>query len=504
MANRFANGRKSFGFCDLCSFRYDLKQLKNLVVKTKQTQIKACPQCWTPDQPQLQLGMYPISDPQAIRDPRPDTNTWYQSGTNGLQTSPTSGLLPANPFTADGTTTVLVNAPNHGALTGTYVTFSGATVFSGVVIVGQYQLTVVNANSYAITYATPVPAGNGGGSAVTFAYQPAAGVLQQGYPGEGMLVIQWGWNPIGGARDFDAVLTPNTLVGVGEVGQVTIGNTGTPQFTLVEVLYTTPGTYSWTAPTSTTQIYVLCVGGGGSSGHSVLGVGTDGVDGGDSAFGVALTAGGGKGGKPPDPFTGFGDGGAGGAGTALSATVFGGDGGAGGTGTPFAGGGGGGAGGYAGVGGAGGIDSVTRIPGQAGTGGAGGGGYGWFDFEMGAAGGGGVGLSGLGANGAGGFRSPTDITAYSPSGGGGSGGANGTAVNGFPAYGATGGLYGGGGGGSVRFNSGAGGGGALRWTFVTTTLGATYTVVVGAGGVVVTGGSGANGAVKIAYWQPIP
>jgi hypothetical protein len=227
VSNRFANGRKAFGFCDVCGFRFDLKKLKNLVVKTKQTQIKACPQCWTPDQPQLQLGMYPVADPQAIRDPRPDTNTWYQSGTNGLQTSPTSGLLPANPFTADGTTTVLVNAPNHGALTGTYVTFSGATVFSGVVIVGQYQLTVVNANSYAITYATPVPAGNGGGSAVTFAYQPAAGVLQQGYPGEGMLVIQWGWNPIGGARDFDAVLTPNTLVGVGQVGQfIEFTNTG--------------------------------------------------------------------------------------------------------------------------------------------------------------------------------------------------------------------------------------------------------------------------------------
>ena len=82
MANRFANGAKAFGFCDVCGFRFDLKKLKNLVVKTKQTQIKACPQCWTPDQPQLQLGMYPISDPQAIRDPRPDTNTWYQSGTD--------------------------------------------------------------------------------------------------------------------------------------------------------------------------------------------------------------------------------------------------------------------------------------------------------------------------------------------------------------------------------------------------------------------------------------
>lgn len=94
MSNRFANGAKAFGFCDVCGFRFNLKKLKNLTVKTKQTQIKACPQCWTPDQPQLQLGMYPVSDPQAIRDPRPDTNTWYASGTNGLQTNPVSGTNP--------------------------------------------------------------------------------------------------------------------------------------------------------------------------------------------------------------------------------------------------------------------------------------------------------------------------------------------------------------------------------------------------------------------------
>lgn len=81
MANRFANGAKAFGFCDVCGFRFNLKKLKNLTVKTKQTQIRACPQCWVPDQPQLQLGMYPIADPQAIRDPRPDTNTWVASGT---------------------------------------------------------------------------------------------------------------------------------------------------------------------------------------------------------------------------------------------------------------------------------------------------------------------------------------------------------------------------------------------------------------------------------------
>lgn len=92
MANRFANGAKAFGFCDYCGFRFPLKRLKNVVVKTKQTAIKACPQCWTPDHPQLQLGMYPIADPQAIRDPRPDTNTWYQSGvsTTGF---PGGGML---------------------------------------------------------------------------------------------------------------------------------------------------------------------------------------------------------------------------------------------------------------------------------------------------------------------------------------------------------------------------------------------------------------------------
>ena len=79
MANRFANGAKAFGFCDLCGFRFDLKKLKNLTVKTKQTQIKACPQCWVPDQPQLQLGMYPVDDPQAIRNPRPDFTGYPQS-----------------------------------------------------------------------------------------------------------------------------------------------------------------------------------------------------------------------------------------------------------------------------------------------------------------------------------------------------------------------------------------------------------------------------------------
>ena len=49
-----------------------LKELKTQIVKTKPFNIKVCPSCWDPDQPQLQLGMYPVDDPQGLRDPRPD------------------------------------------------------------------------------------------------------------------------------------------------------------------------------------------------------------------------------------------------------------------------------------------------------------------------------------------------------------------------------------------------------------------------------------------------
>ena len=82
MPNRFASGKWAISQCDRCGFRYKLKELKQIVIKTKNVNILVCPTCWEPDQPQLQLGMYPVADPQAIRDPRPDTNTWYASGVN--------------------------------------------------------------------------------------------------------------------------------------------------------------------------------------------------------------------------------------------------------------------------------------------------------------------------------------------------------------------------------------------------------------------------------------
>lgn len=142
MPNKFASGKYAIAECDRCAQRYKLKELRKLTIKTKQVSIKVCPECWEPDQPQLSLGLYPVDDPQAVREPRPDVS-YAVSGTSGLQ----------------------INDSN-----------------------------------------APTPQG-------------------VGYPEGGSRVFQWGWNPVGGASSFDELLTPNYLVGIGVVANVTVTTT---------------------------------------------------------------------------------------------------------------------------------------------------------------------------------------------------------------------------------------------------------------------------------------
>jgi hypothetical protein len=134
MGSTYASGRIAIAECDRCGQRYKLKELKTEVIKTKRYELKVCPECWDPDQPQLLLGMHPVEDPQALRGPRRDT-TYVTAGVNGLQ------------LTQDG--------------------------FGG-------------------------------------------------YPTGGSRDIQWGWSPVGGARNFDNELTPNYLVATTSVGTVTV------------------------------------------------------------------------------------------------------------------------------------------------------------------------------------------------------------------------------------------------------------------------------------------
>lgn len=89
MGNRFSSGKNSIAMCDRCGFQFKLTTLRKLVVKTKINNVLVCSSCYDPDQPQLLLGMFPIDDPQAVRNPRRDT-TYVTAGVNA-EGFPTGG-----------------------------------------------------------------------------------------------------------------------------------------------------------------------------------------------------------------------------------------------------------------------------------------------------------------------------------------------------------------------------------------------------------------------------
>ena len=85
MPSKYASGKYAIAECDRCGQRYMLRELQKQVLKTNIYNIKVCQECWDPDQPQLSLGLYPINDPQAVREPRPDVS-YILSGTNSSGT----------------------------------------------------------------------------------------------------------------------------------------------------------------------------------------------------------------------------------------------------------------------------------------------------------------------------------------------------------------------------------------------------------------------------------
>ena len=68
----FASSKNALGICDVCGFQYKLRELRSLTVRGRVVNTLACPECWNEDHPQNELGKYPVRDPQALQDPRPD------------------------------------------------------------------------------------------------------------------------------------------------------------------------------------------------------------------------------------------------------------------------------------------------------------------------------------------------------------------------------------------------------------------------------------------------
>ena len=104
--------------------------------------------------------------------------------------------LGTDPFTAAGTTTVTVTSVAHGATTGSFVTFSGATGTYASTWNAEYQLTVVSLDAYTITVPSAIPAGSYGGAAVVAAYQINAGPAYA-IPLTGWGAGAWGEGPWG-------------------------------------------------------------------------------------------------------------------------------------------------------------------------------------------------------------------------------------------------------------------------------------------------------------------
>lgn len=70
----YARGKHAFGFCDVTGFRYALRDLVPLIRDGRNTGFRVGFDVLDKDNPQYELGRMNMSDPQALRNPRPDTS----------------------------------------------------------------------------------------------------------------------------------------------------------------------------------------------------------------------------------------------------------------------------------------------------------------------------------------------------------------------------------------------------------------------------------------------
>jgi len=99
-----------------------------------------------------------------------------------------------NPFAAtNGSATITVTDTSHGAITGDFVTFSGAVGLGGnitaTVLNAQYQITVLTVNTYTFTASATANGSDvspGGGASVVAAYQISVG------PATEIPLVGWG------------------------------------------------------------------------------------------------------------------------------------------------------------------------------------------------------------------------------------------------------------------------------------------------------------------------
>jgi len=138
-----------------------------------------------------------------------------------------------NPFTATNlSSTITVAATAHGAVTGTYVTFSGATGLGGnitaAVLNREYQITVVDVNTYTfVATATANTSDTGNGGTVSAAYQYNVGPEFQ-VPLTGWGAGLWGYGTWGNGQSASSSMRQWSQSNFGE--NLIFGYRGGPIF----------------------------------------------------------------------------------------------------------------------------------------------------------------------------------------------------------------------------------------------------------------------------------
>ena len=167
-------------------------------------------------------------------------------GYNDITPIRSTVTLGANPLTTgavvSGATVVTVTAPAHGAVTGDYVTFSGATATDGITTAQlniEHEVTVVDSNSYQITTTGTASSGTtaGGGSAVIANYQ-----------------INTGLNTVVTGTGFGAGLWSGVTTGY---SQTTLNDSGGINDSVTSFTLTSAANFETAATTTSANLTVL-------------------------------------------------------------------------------------------------------------------------------------------------------------------------------------------------------------------------------------------------------
>lgn len=79
----YARGKYAYGYCDKTGFRYPLNELVWEYKDGQRTGFRVGRDVLDPDHPQNFLGRLKITDPQSLRNPRPDTSLEESRGLFG-------------------------------------------------------------------------------------------------------------------------------------------------------------------------------------------------------------------------------------------------------------------------------------------------------------------------------------------------------------------------------------------------------------------------------------